>query len=107
MVPDAISCLGVTFPNAFVVPHSNQTVVAPPLGLTLPARVAPSPCRLVAACVVATGFETVLESKLTLKVSAQFPGPIKQWGAHPFNEASIAVMVGVTPGEPPERYTRS
>ena len=74
VVPDAIGCLGVTLPKAFVGPHSNHADVAPPLGLMLPAKVAPSPNRLVAVCVVVVGFDTVPEPKLTLKVRLQFPG---------------------------------
>jgi hypothetical protein len=74
LFPDAISCLGVTLPKAFVDPHSNQTVVTAPSGFTVASRVAPSPIKPVAGCVTTAGFETVAELKLTLNVMLQFPG---------------------------------
>jgi hypothetical protein len=54
-VPDPTLWGCVEFPYAAVVPHSNQMVVAEPLGLTVPFRVALFSPKLEAEFVVAVG----------------------------------------------------
>lgn len=53
--PTACSGVLVNVCRVLLVPHSNQAVVSPPLGLTLPDRVAPSPTTPAALVVAAVG----------------------------------------------------